>query len=100
MIMLKKILYNAVGVLSLANTKVKELIEDFIQNGDYTEDEGKRIVEGIFGNVLEAGENWQNQLKSNIDQLTSKLNLPNSEKLTEFIQQLKDQLNKLPLNSK
>lgn len=100
MIMLKKILYNAVGVLSLANTKVKELIEDFIQNGDYTEDEGKRIVEGIFGNVLEAGAEWQNQLKSNIDQLTSKLNLPNSEKLTEFIQQLKDQLNKLSLNSK
>lgn len=98
MIMLKKILYNTVGVLSLANTKVKELIEDFIQNGDYTEDEGKRIVEGIFGNVIEAGAEWQNQLKSNIEQLASRLKIPNNEKINELVQQLKEQLKKLPIS--
>ncbi|MCO5249326.1 MAG: hypothetical protein M9887_10315 [Chitinophagales bacterium] len=39
-----KTLYMFVGTMKLTKDKFEELLEDFIQNQQYTEDEGRRIT--------------------------------------------------------
>jgi polyhydroxyalkanoate synthesis regulator phasin len=95
--MFEKIAYNLVGVLSLTNTKVKELLEDLIQNNQYTEDEGKRIVNSMVAQVKDKNEEVISQIKSNVDSLTSKIKLPEDSPLQSILGQFKDKIEKLPI---
>lgn len=46
--LIKKSIYVSVGTASVTNDKIKELLEDLIQNNHYTEEEGKRIVDNFL----------------------------------------------------
>jgi polyhydroxyalkanoate synthesis regulator phasin len=95
--MFEKIAYTIVGVLSLANSKVKELLEDLIQNNQYTEDEGKRIVSSMMEQVKDMNEDVIHQIKTNLDTLTSKIKIPEGSPLQSILAQFKENIEKLPI---
>ncbi|HMV14740.1 MAG TPA: hypothetical protein PKK18_08810 [Chitinophagales bacterium] len=69
---MKKIIYTTLGVASVANEKFKELLEDLIQNNQFTEDEGKRIVDGFFFDLRQQLDLVQGNVQSKLDDIMKK----------------------------
>lgn len=69
---MKKIIYTTLGVASVANEKFKELLEDLIQNNQFTEDEGKRIVDGFLFDLRQQLDLVQGNVQSKLDDIMKK----------------------------
>ena len=72
---MKKLIYHAVGTTHLIQEKIKELLEDLIQNQHYTEEEGKRIIDDFFGDIKSNIENVKFSMEVKLDELFKKLNI-------------------------
>ena len=85
---MKKIIYTTLGVASVANEKFKELLEDLIQNNQFTEDEGKRIVDDFFGDIKSNIETVKFSMEVKLDELFKKLNIDSFTTLKSNINQV------------
>jgi len=56
----------------VANEKFKELLEDLIQNNQFTEDEGKRIVDGFLFDLRQQLDLVQGNVQSKLDDIMKK----------------------------
>ena len=72
----KKIIYNTFGVASITNEKFKELLEDLIQNSQFTEEEGNRIVDSFLFDIRHQVDTVNGSIKLKIDELLEKLGVP------------------------
>ncbi|MCC6515341.1 MAG: hypothetical protein IT275_03210 [Chitinophagales bacterium] len=72
---MKKIIYTTLGVASVANEKFKELLEDLIQNNQFTEDEGKRIVDGFLFDLRQQLDLVQGNVQSKLDDIMKKFGI-------------------------
>lgn len=73
---MKELIYTTIGVISITNDKFKELLEDLIQNNDYTQDEGKRIVDNFLYNLRQQIDTTNANLSFKVDELLQKLGIP------------------------
>jgi polyhydroxyalkanoate synthesis regulator phasin len=64
-----------VGVLSVSQNKFKELVEELIQNGHYTEDEGKRIIDEFFYDLRVKVDNTTGGIQSKVEDFIKKWNI-------------------------
>ena len=91
--LLKRLLYTSFGVAVVTNEKFKELVEDLIQNSQFTEEEGKRIVDGFLFDVRHRAEAIQEDIRFKTDELITKLTTPSlftlREELEQYIQRVK-----------
>jgi polyhydroxyalkanoate synthesis regulator phasin len=85
---MKKIIYSTVGTAFLFQEKIKELLEDLIQNQHYTEEEGKRIVDEFFLEINTNVGNVKSQIELNFDKIIKKYNLEQYVKWKEHLEQL------------
>jgi polyhydroxyalkanoate synthesis regulator phasin len=85
---MKKIIYSTVGTVFLFQEKIKELLEDLIQNQHYTEEEGKRIVDEFFFEINTNVGNVKSQIELNFDKLIKKYNLEQYVKWKDNFEQL------------
>jgi polyhydroxyalkanoate synthesis regulator phasin len=82
---LKKVIYTSLGVASVAQDKLKELVEDLIQNDHYTEEEGKRIVDTFLMDLRAQVDMVHGNVQHKVDEILAKAGITN-------LQQLKDEL--------
>lgn len=61
---LKKFVYTGVGLLSLTTTKMKEVIENLINDRKITEDEGKRLVDDFLSKTKQQRKEFEEQLRT------------------------------------
>lgn len=94
--LLQRAFYNLVGTLHITNNKFKELIEDLIQNGHYTEDEGKRIIQQLSADIQNTVDGLQSQIKLKVEELLEKSAMPTTEEIKTIIEQVKTQVMSLP----
>lgn len=71
----KKSIYNTVGIFSVAQNKFKELVEELIQNGHFTEDEGKRIIDQFFYDLRTRLDTSTGGIQSKVEDFVKKWNL-------------------------
>src|SRR3954464_8007997 len=83
--LLKRFIYTSIGVATITNEKFKELVEDLIQNSQFTEEEGKRIVDSFLFDVRQQVDSVNTNIRFRIDELFRTLGVPE-------IQSLKDEL--------
>jgi polyhydroxyalkanoate synthesis regulator phasin len=72
----KKIVYTSIGVAAVTNEKVKELLEDLIQNNHFTEDEGKRIVDTFLVDLRQQVDTVNGTIQIRFDELLKKFGIP------------------------
>ncbi len=82
----KKLIYTSIGVASVTNEKFKELLEDLIQNSDFTEDEGKRIVDAFLVDLRQHVDTMNGSIQVKIDELLQKFGLANMNALKHDIE--------------
>ncbi len=90
--LIKKLVYNTVGTAVVTNGKIKELIEDLIQNRAFTEDEGKRVVLQAIHNSEDAVNAIELKVTQTVNQILVNLNLPNTDELKLNLENLKEEI--------
>jgi polyhydroxyalkanoate synthesis regulator phasin len=83
---LKKYIYTSVGIASIANDKLKELLEDLIQNNHFVEEEGERIVDQFFVNLRADIDTIQGSIQSKMDVILQKLHIASVQHLKDDIE--------------
>jgi len=94
---MKRIVYNIVGTSHLIQEKVKELLEDLIQNQHYTEEEGKRIIDDFFFNIQSNIDTAKLSIDLKIDDFLKKLNIDSIASLKDSITQIVKDIEDNPL---
>jgi len=92
-----KLLYNAVGTMAVSTAKFKELLEDLIQNGPYTEDEGKRIVQQLNIELEEKRIQLQGKINTGFEQVLNDIQAPVKKQVDKMVAELKEKIKTLPL---
>lgn len=75
--LIKKSIYVSIGTASVTNDKIKELLEDLIQNNHYTEEEGKRIVDNFLFELRQQLDAVNASVLSKIDDIFQKFGISN-----------------------
>ena len=74
-------IYTSVGAAAVTNEKLKELLEDLIQNSQFTEDEGKRIVDAFFYDIRQQIDKANGNIQMRMDELLQKMGIPSIQNL-------------------
>ena len=93
----KKVLYITAGMAAISKNKIEEMVKEFIEKSDMTEEEGKKFLEEISAKAKETKEDFEEKLEDVIKNVIEKLNLQKSddcEELKKRIDQLEAQLKK------
>ncbi|MFN8237721.1 MAG: hypothetical protein U0T77_06085 [Chitinophagales bacterium] len=92
--LLKKSVYISIGTASVTNDKIKELLEDLIQNNHYTEEEGKRIVDTFLYDLRQQLDTMNASVIARIDEIFQKLGIPNfltvKEDIERYVKDVKE----------
>jgi polyhydroxyalkanoate synthesis regulator phasin len=95
--LINKLIYNMVGTVSVSSSKFRELLEDLIQNGQYTEDEGRRIVLDITGKAEDALREVRENIQSRVDQAIQNVQGPVQEQVDQWLAVMKEKMKELPV---
>ena len=88
---IKKVLYTGVGIVASATERVQHIINDLVDRGKISEDEGKKVVDDVVKNTETKREEYEGRFRKIIDGALSKINLPRGdvyEKLEKRIKSL------------
>lgn len=92
--LVKKTIYTSIGVIAVTNEKFKELMEDLIQNNQFTEDEGRRIVDDFLVKLRERYDTLNITMQVRFDELLAKFGIPSfhtiKEDIEHYVQDVKE----------
>jgi polyhydroxyalkanoate synthesis regulator phasin len=90
----KKIIYTTIGAASVTNEKLKELVEDLIQNNQFTEEEGKRIIDSFLVECSDNVDTLNTSLRVRVDDFLKKFGIPSvhsvKQDLGNYLRDVKD----------
>ncbi|MEN9448279.1 MAG: hypothetical protein RJA25_1569 [Bacteroidota bacterium] len=95
--LVKKAIYMSIGVASVTNEKFKELMEDLIQNDQFTEDEGKRLVDDFFIKLREQYDTINTSFQVRIDEALSKFGIPSVHTIKEEVENYVNEVKENPI---
>lgn len=88
----QQILYTVVGTIKLSKDKFQELMEDLIQNQQYTEDEGKRITMDFMHQMDTFKKDFQTRIAMQIEETKTSIQAPIQQKAEDIIRDLKQKI--------
>lgn len=94
--MIKNAIYSGIGVAALTTNKIKELVEDLIQNEQLTKEEGKRLVDAFLQDAESRRLTFQNQLNGFIDDMQTKIQIPGREQIEGWIANISKNIENVP----
>lgn len=88
----QQLLYTLVGTLKLSKDKFQELMEELIQNRQYTEDEGRRITLEFYHQMDVLKRDIQEKISFQIEETKSAIQAPIQKKAEEIIKDVKQKI--------
>jgi polyhydroxyalkanoate synthesis regulator phasin len=95
--LLRRIIYTMVGTASVSAAKCRELAEDLLQNRQYTEDEGRRIMIEISGQLEDAYCELQDNLRSRTEQVIQNIQAPIQQQMDSWMAEIRQKIKELPV---
>ena len=89
----KKILYSGIGFLSLTKSKIDEVVDDLIDRGRLSREEGERIVNDFKKDSASSKEAVENEMHQWMEKALSKMDIARKKDI-EVLQQEIDALQK------
>ncbi len=86
--LLKKFVHTGVGFVALASEKVNVTVEDLMERGKQSEDEGKKIVDGFIKTTGKRREALQDKIKSASTKVTDKVDLFGKSDYQEILKRI------------
>ncbi len=76
---LKNIIYQGLGVIAITRNKVEKAINDLVDKGKMTREEGLKFVDELSADSLKAGKEMEDKLKSAMREFLEKSGIPTRE---------------------
>jgi polyhydroxyalkanoate synthesis regulator phasin len=81
---LKKIMYTGLGFLSLTKNKVEEMIDDLVDKGRLSREEGQRIMKDFKKDSATSREAMENEMKQWVENAMSKMDIAQKKDLDQL----------------
>lgn len=86
----KKILYTGIGFLSLTKTKIQEVVNDLIERGKLSEEEGERIMNDFKKESGSSREAMEKEMKGWMESALNRMDIARKKDVEELEKQLID----------
>ena len=93
--LLKKVTLMGIGITSMTKDKIEELAKEIVGEGKLSEEEGRKLVEGLLKQADEARKDLEDRVEKLVKSALEKLDIPSRgevEKLEERIKKLETQI--------
>jgi polyhydroxyalkanoate synthesis regulator phasin len=87
--LLKKFIYTGVGLVALTAEKVQEIVDDLVNDGKLTKDEGKKILGDILETTETKKDEYEDKLKTFMESIVERFNLPTRSELESLQKRIK-----------
>jgi polyhydroxyalkanoate synthesis regulator phasin len=91
----RKTLYTAVGIVAGTTERLQKAVDELVSKGKISQEEGKKVVDDVVKTTDNRRDEYENKFRNLIDNVLSKLNLPQGdayEKLEKRIKSLEVKL--------
>lgn len=85
----KKVLYTGVGLVASMTERLQHSIDDLVEKGKLSEEEGKKVVDDVVSNVEHQRPYWENKFKNVVDNALERLNLPQGKAFSDLEKRIK-----------
>jgi polyhydroxyalkanoate synthesis regulator phasin len=96
----RKTLYTAVGIVANTTERLQKAIDDLVSKGRLSEEEGKKVVDDVVKTTDNKLDGYEGRFRNLIDNVLSKLNLPQGDAYEKLEKRIKSLEVKLGLLSK
>jgi polyhydroxyalkanoate synthesis regulator phasin len=80
----KKFLYTGVGLVSHNAEMLQKNLNDLIEKGKLTEEEGRKVVDDLVDDTNHKKEEFEDRLRGMVDSILKKVDLPSREELSDL----------------
>jgi len=87
--LIKKVLYTGVGIVAATTERLQNAVDDLVERGKLSEDEGKKVVDDVIKNTETHKGQYENRFKKIIDTAYERLNLPQTDSITKLGKRIK-----------
>jgi polyhydroxyalkanoate synthesis regulator phasin len=88
--LLKKVMFTGLGVASLTKDTLEELVQDFVNKGKLSEQEGKKFVDELLVRSNESKEAIRAQIDERVQFALQKMNIARSSEIDELKAQIQE----------
>jgi len=81
---IRKIINTSMGVALLAKDKIKELIDELVNNGKMTEEEGRRFMDELRKDTNQKKENMESEVKGIVERMLEKMDIATRKDLKKL----------------
>lgn len=74
--LIKKALYTGVGMIAATTERLQHVVDDLVERGKLSEDEGKKVVDDVIKNTETHRSQYESRFKKIVDSAYEKLNIP------------------------
>ncbi|MCH2045100.1 MAG: hypothetical protein MK212_13360 [Saprospiraceae bacterium] len=85
----KKVLFTGVGLVTSATERLQRTVDELVERGKMSEDEGKKVVEDVVKNTEAAKGEYENWFRKIVESTVEKMGLSKNEANTKFEKRLK-----------
>ncbi len=96
----KKAALMGIGMMSLTEDKMKELIEEMEKKGEVSSKEGKDLIDKLFSKVAEERKMAEEKLKSTLKNYLSKMNIATRQEVLRLEKKIRSLEKKITEMSK
>jgi polyhydroxyalkanoate synthesis regulator phasin len=82
--LIKKAIYTSVGLGVLTKEKVEELVKELRQQAQFSEQEGKELVDSLLKQSEQAGSAFQTRLEEGVLAVVKRLNLATKDEVASL----------------
>ena len=96
----KKFLYTGVGIVSTTAETLQKSVDEWIDKGSISKDEGKKIIEDFISEAGYKKEAYEGKVMDFVEKAKSKIDLPSREEIESLNARIADLEAKLANQSK
>lgn len=98
--LIKKVLYTGVGLVATTTERLQKVVDELIEKGKLSREEGKKVVDDVVKNSEEATEEYEGRFRKVLDSALSRISLPKNKDYEKLEKRIKALEVKLDLLSK
>ncbi len=86
---IKKVLYTGVGIVAATTERLQSSIDELVEKGKLSEEEGKKVVDDVVKNAETQRPNIEGRFKKIVDAAFEKMNLPQNDAFAKLEKRIK-----------